>query len=555
MKREWWGVLLLVLVFVTLRLPGVALPLHQDEYKWPQIVNPAHISETEIPHPPLSQFIYQTAGELVGYDVHFRYVPLLFGVANLLLLYVFLRHRFDGVVALVGAGLFTFSFYSVLASLMVDTDGQILPFFFLLALISYDRLKVLSERSTQWYFWLALLMLSSVSGFFVKVSFVLAIGALVVDFLWERKDAWNTAQALHAVVWLCGGGLLLVGLLVFAQVIFPFFNLLSAVAYWEHFWTIDRNWFQTAIQVVKAVLYTSPLLVVPALFVRGVDFVKLRVFVLFLLFGMLFYTVVFDFSIGALDRYLQFVVIPLCALSAVTIVRLYREERVNMFVLLFGLVLACVLYMLQFLPHGVPSLYPKSAWVGRILSFNWTFLYPFSGGSGPLGFYVSFLFLGYAWITAGTLVVGALVRPRMRVVAITLMLPMGLLYNAVFIEEYMVGNMNGFAPGLVARVVPFIAENPEIQNMVVYNDNGGNEIQEIGKYEKRLYTSPQFDVNDKIKTMNAFRGHYLVVDVPRIDPYSVFAKYFATCDSIYKDTDKAMSAVVYDCRKAPLIQR
>jgi hypothetical protein len=93
--REWVLVALLVIVFVVIRLPGVHLPLHQDEYKWPMIVNPALGSEVSIPHPPLSQFIYRTAGYIVGFNVNFRFVPLFFGALNLALLYYFLRMRFS----------------------------------------------------------------------------------------------------------------------------------------------------------------------------------------------------------------------------------------------------------------------------------------------------------------------------------------------------------------------------------------------------------------------------------------------------------------------------
>jgi hypothetical protein len=266
---------------------------------------------------------------------------------------------------------------------------------------------------------------------------------------------------------------------------------------------------------------------------------------------MVFYTILFDFSIGALDRYLQFVIVPLCAIAAVVYVRTFREGGLPLGMLLVGCGTAVVLCALQFLPHSVPPLHPKAEWIGRILSFNWTFLYPFSGGSGPLGFYVSFLYMGMTWVIAGILSVYALWRPYARTAILAVLLPLGLMYNGVFAEEYLAGRINGFTPHLVARAVSFINDNPDIRKVVVYNDNGGNEVKEIGKYEKRLYTSPQFDVNDKMATINAFSGHYLVVDVPPIDPNSVFAAYFAGCAVIYHETDKAMHATVYDCRNAP----
>jgi hypothetical protein len=305
--------------------------------------------------------------------------------------------------------------------------------------------------------------------------------------------------------------------------------------------------------VVKAVLYTSPLLILPLLFAYRFELERLKVFVFYIIFGLFFYTILFDFSIGALDRYLQFIVIPLSALSAAVLVRLFRENGMSARMLVFGCFLALLVCSFQFLPHWVPPLHPKAEWIGRILSLNWTFLYPFSGGSGPLGFYVSFFFIGITWVVTVGLFVGAYFKLYARTVAIAFLLPLGLMYNGVFAEEYLLGKINGFTPALVTRTVQFIAENPDITKVVVYNDNGGNEVQETGKYEKRLYTSPQFPVEEKVKTMNAFSGHYMVVDVPPVDPKSVYAKYFATCEVIYHETDRAMNATVYDCRKAPPI--
>lgn len=558
---EWFrthekiALIILTIVFIGIRFPGTDLPLHQDEYKWPKIVNPGLSSDTEIPHPPLSQFIYREAGTVVGYDVDFRFVPLFFGTLNLLLLYYFLRMRFGRKVAFVGGILFTLSYFSILASLMVDTDGQIMPFFFLLALISYYKANVSLGRTRLW--WILGLLLSCILGFFIKVSFALAIGAIAFDFLWERKsrltrgDVLKYAGAALAVV----GGLLL--LLFIAQNVFSFFNLSTAFTYWEHFIQSDRNWFQTAIQVVKALLYTSPFLIVMPFFLSREHKKELRPFIAYIFFGLIFYIVLFDFSIGALDRYLQYWIIPLCALSAVALVSVWKSEKNNRTkeFLFLGAIVALILVYLVDLHHEVPSLHPKSAWISRALSLKWNFLYPFSGGSGPLGFYMSFLFLALSW---GITVVLALIgyfKVNLRKKILLLLLPIALVYNGVFAEEYLFGKYYGSAPRLLSKVTEFIKQNPDIQYVTVYNDNGGNEIQEIGKYRKRLYTDPAFDINEKIATLNKYKEHYLEVNVPRIDPSSVYRRYLDSCQVIYNETDKYVSARVYDCRGIADIQK
>lgn len=535
-------------LFLALRLPGTGLPLHQDEYKWPLIANPATNTGTNVPHPPLGEFIYRTAGKVVGYDVHFRFVPLVFGLLNLCLLWYWLWVRGGNRAALWGVFLFSVSYFSILASLMVDTDGAIMPFFLLLTLIAYEHAKV--DRR-----WWGVVALASVLGFLVKTSFILVIGAVAADMLWQRREhIFTRAMFRYALYGLGVLGLLALALVIASRV-FPFFDLANSLQYWGHFASLHHNWFQVAIQAVKAALYLSPLLVLLPFVASAEDYSAVRPLVFFTVFGLFFYLVLFDFSVGALDRYLQFLVIPLVSLAAVVLSRILTGRlRENRYILIVGGVAALGIFAVQFAPHAVPALYPKSAWLGRIASLHLTFLYPFSGGSGPLTFYLSFLFLAVSWIVAGALILLSRIRRRWTSAILALLLPMAFGYNAAFAEEYLYGNINGFAPGLVYRAATFIANDPDVQHVVVYNDNGGAEVQATGKYEKRLYTTPDFgDWQQKAQTMNAFKGHYLVIDAPPVDPASFFAKYFATCVPVYQDADKYMHATLYDCRKAPPI--
>jgi hypothetical protein len=536
----------IAVLFLLLRIPGTGLPLHQDEYKWPLIANPATAGGMSVPHPPLGEFFYREAGKVVGYDVHFRYVPLAFGFANLFLLWYWLRLRAGETAALWGAALFTLSYFSILASLMVDTDGQILPFFLLLLLLGYERARTDAG-------WWALVALAALGGFLVKASFVLAIGAVAADVLWTRREQLMTRAMLRYVGYALALGAILALALVISAKVFSFFDLAASIRYWSHFASFRHNWFQTAIQAVKAALYLSPLLVLMPLCATRQDLEKVRPLVFFTIFGLFFYLILFDFSVGALDRYLQFLIVPLVSLAAVILARMFpRLATVRPHAILAGSVLALGICALQLEPQAVPALYPKSAWLGRIASLRWEFLYPFSGGSGPLTFYVSFAFLGLTWIAAVFLVGAGLLRRAWLPIAIAMLVPLSLAYNATFTEEYLVGGINGFAPGLVERAAAFIANDPSIQRVVVYNDNGGAEVQATGKYEKRLYTTPDFgDWPLKAATMNAFKGHYLIVDAPPVDSQSFFARYFATCVPVYQDADRYMHATVLDCRQAP----
>lgn len=546
-KKEFLWLVCFGILFVILHIPGVSQPYHQDEYKWPMIVNPTLTEPGGIPHPPIGEFLYRQAGFLVGYD-NFRIVPFVFGFLNLFLLFYLSKTIFNSKTALWITGLFTISFYSLLASLMVDTDGAIIPFFLLLSSIAYYKIRIQNfSLSKQNYKWLALLVVSVVCGFLVKVGFFLAPASLALDFLMQKRVFSDKKLLLKYLLYGLGVAVFFVAILFLAKTIFPFFDLSKAINYWEHFANFsNRGWGQTFIQFIKALFYLSPLLVITP-FIADKEILKdTRPFVLFVALGLIFYILLFDFSIGALDRYFQFLIIPLCIISGAVLSK-YIEYKKDCR-LICPIIISVAIFLLQFLYHFVPSLHPKSEWINRVMSLKWNFLYPFSGGSGPLGFYISFAFIGLFWISSLVLFLAFLKNRNLKGFVLLGLLVFGLFYNTVFIQEYLFGKINGYAPALVRDATEFIKNNPDIKKVVVYNDNGGDEIRKTGKYEKRLYTSPQFDVKQKIETINNFSGHYLEIDIPPIDPKSVYREYLDSCVLVFDKNDKKIYARIYDCR-------
>ncbi len=561
---------LIFLFFMFTHISGIHSPYHQDEYKWVLYSHPEIIAPGAVPHPPLTEFIYTKVGPLVG-DLNFRFIPFFFGILNFFLLFYLSKCLFGpfdklraSKIALWIVFLFSISFYSLLASLMVDVDGAIMPMFFLIMSIAYFKLKRTnfspyggSPEGRQMWVWWALLLIGAIGGFMIKVSTVLPMAAIFLDFLIERKVFSDWKKVSKYFLYACGGAVVLALTLVLAHFIFPFFNLSYALKYWEHFWNsssfLNRGWFQTFIQFFKSILYTSPLLILPAFFADKEIFRKTRVFYIFICLGLIFYLFAFDFSIGALDRYFQFIVVPLCIISGAVFSRAFegllgKVKKVH----IIGLILAIVLlFIVQFFPHVVPSLHPKSEWLNRILSFKWNFLYPFTGGSGPLGFYVSFLFISLSWILSITTTLLSTWRKNLQVMCLVFIFSIGLVYNSVFIEEYLFGFINGSAPKVLAGAVEFIKNDSSIKSVTVYNDNGGYDIQSIGKYHKRLYTDPKFGTEAKIANLNQYKEFYLEVNVPRIDPTSFYRRYLDSCKIVYHNTDKSISAKVYDCRWAP----
>ena len=553
----------IVIFFILLHIGGLNIPYHQDEYKW------IYYSHTEItvpgtiPHPPLTEFVYTRLGPLVG-DDNFRAIPFVFGLVNLFLIFYLAKIISGNRAALWTAFLFTISFYSLLASLMVDVDGAVMPFFFLIMFISYFELKKRSFKIQISNFksltWLVLLVIGATGGFLVKVSGILPIFAVFLDFLIEKGVFSDKKRIVKYLGFGVLGATGLIAILFLAKYIFPFFNLEYSARYWEHFWNsssfLDRGWLQTFIQFAKSILYTSPLLLLPVFFVDKKIWRKIRPFFLSIFIGLFFYLFAFDFSIGALDRYFQFLIIPLCIISGAAFAK-YMNYELRMAncakkteIIIFAII-SVLIFSIQFFNHYTPPLYPKTEWISRIISLEWNFLYPFMGGSGPLPFYISFGFMALIWIYSLALVIPSFIKNNFKKQALIGVLILGIIYNAVFIEEYLFGKINGNAKTLVINSVSFIARDESIKKIAVYNDNGGYNVRQTNKYEKRIYAAPQFESTYKEFFKN-FKGHILFIDIPKIGANSMYAKYFSSCKIIYRKTDKKIEATIYDCQNSSL---
>ncbi len=549
-KKEVLFLVLILGVFLLLRLPGLHLPYHLDETKYAVSVS---VADNNTPHPPVSKMILLATAKVFGRD-NFRATPLIFGLANLFLLYYFVRFRFGRREARWSVFLLALVFYNVLGSLMVDFDGAILPFWLLLSLIFYFKWKNEPTRKRQ-IVWGGLLAVVVVLGFLTKLSFIIAVGALALDWLIEQASGFRRREFWKYVLAVLFLLVLLVGSLWSIKLLFPSFNLVRTLSHaTDYFKVSGRAFLQILIQSAKSLIYASPLLIAPLIFLKKTDWRRLRFFVLFLALGLIFYLVIFDFSRAALDKYLVFTVIPLVIMSGVGLANASGSKEATVFfrsqkVFFWGAIILFLgaIFLSHFVSHFAPALYPKEEWINRMIKLKWNFVFPFTGGSGPLGFYVSWLFIGLVWIASIFLAILAFFKKSWhRPLALVILLA-GLLYNFVFAEEYLFGKINGSPNPLLTEAVDFIKQTPEIKSVITYNNIGQYELTKIGKYERRLLAAPKYE-GAYVDVLKNFQGHYLAIDVPHLDPNSPYAKHFQTCRVVYEKTDRKISSKIYDCQ-------
>ncbi|MBI2670127.1 MAG: glycosyltransferase family 39 protein [Candidatus Yanofskybacteria bacterium] len=540
---------IIFILFLILRIPGLDLPYHQDERVWPGFGSAGLGGLGGFVHPPLTPLIFFVAVKAFGED-NLRHLPFLFGIANFWLLFVLVKRRFSTKAALWSVLFFSAGFFSVLASLMIDTDGQVLPFFFLLSALFYYKWRESINLKKK-------LILGSVLAVFIflgsltKVSFVIALGAIALDFLYSQKHLLSRRKlfkfASIGIGILASLFLLILGIMH----ILPNADISRPLSYWKHFVVFsDRNYLQISIQFFKALLYSSPLLLLPLLFLTKDLARKLRLFIIFLILGLIFYLVLFDFSSGALDRYFQFMIVPLSVISGVVVSNIFEGQSVynKWRVIVFGCAIGLALFFLQFLPHFVPALYPKTEWFNRILSLKWNFLFPFIGGSGPMGFYVSWLFMALAWLIALILVILSFIKTKWQKSFLAIILILGFFYNGIFVEEYLFGKINGSPTVVLKNAVDFIKNDPDIEKVITYNNIGYRELLKIDKYQRRLYAAPKFE-SSYTDILKNFKGHYLIIEIPRLHSDSPYVKYFSSCRKVYEEYSGKIPARIYDCRK------
>lgn len=544
-----WPVLLICTALIT-RIPGLALSYYQDEWKFGRAISEGINTASGLYHPPLTELLYMLDGYLFGAE-QLRVMPVLFFAASVALLCAVLYRRVGIPGALLGSALYAVSMYGFLGSLMVDTDGAILPFFFLLSVLAYDNWRGATGRRKILYafFFVAALL----AGFLVKLSFVLVPAALAVDWLIERRHALG----MRALLILGGAGAAF--LVIFAIVIvavhwiFPLFDIVNMIEHARSYMHLDgRNFSQVAFQFVKALFYLSPLLIAPLLLISRKEWERYRVFFLYLFLGLVFYLVLFDFSRGALDKYFLFTVAPISAIAGGILARLLASaDRTRLFpALLVGAGLCALLLALLTLTYDVLPLYPKRAWLEAVLSGHWSILMPFMGGSGPPAFYMPLLFLAASWIVAIFAVLVAWFRPRFNMLTAVVLVFTGITYNGVFAAEFIYGSVYGSSSRVLADALQYIRTNDSISSVVTYNDYGAFELWKMGKYEARFYADPVNEASIRERFAGYGDSAFLVVDVPRLNQEQFYGSFISSCEPLYTSHDKLASAIVYDCSDA-----
>jgi len=543
--------LMAVIVMMAFLLSGgVNQIYHQDEYRWVVIADETNDVATDV-QPPMYLFLLNITGRLFGYE-QLRILTAFIAILNLLLVYfVSKKTSANKSIALLAGFLFAFNAYSLIAGLQIDIDGALMPFFVLTSYYAY--LKLGDNRKL----WIPVLALSLIGGFLSKLSFIIFFGALIVDYYFTYKE--EHGFRFKKLLLLAGGGVVLFGVLAGAFYISNpdrFQNVLT-YASGRAFNGVDiasRAYLDLAFKVLKSFVLLSPLLLLPIFYTLFKPDLrhKYRFWLTYLFFSFIFYTVIFDFSTLTIEKYFTFMIVPAAIIGADVLYPFFAGLKNKKDYLPFVissvavLVLSCLILSLN---HDVLPLNPKIAYFQHLKSFNLAFLIPFTGGSGPIGFYFSAAFIFAFWLLIFLAFIGYFIwyqrRGRM---FLAIIVSAGLIYNAFFITEFLRGKLYGSVPKIARETVDYVNNAPEIgeKQVITYYDIAPYDLRKFGKYHSRFYTALNRDYSAKI---TSFRGYYMIVNFPEVGNDNQYWKLIERCSTKKEFRDKKIRSYVFDCTK------
>jgi hypothetical protein len=175
-------------------------------------------------------------------------------------------------------------------------------------------------------------------------------------------------------------------------------------------------------------------------------------------------------------------------------------------------------------------------------------LIPFNGGSGPMGFYVSFLFIALVFLISFVIMIAGIFKPTWRQSALAILICLGLTYSLIFTEEYVFGKISGSASEVLRSSLTYVKADKSGDQYITYNDIGAYELSAMHKYAGRFYVAPELE-GTNLERLGKFNGKYLIVDMPRIDTNSGYAIFFKSCTVLASSTSGQIKGYIYSCNR------
>ena len=535
----------IVAIAIFFRLFVVSQTIFGDEFGFlenvrlmgPYGLNPITVSSLLVP------WIHWIEAQLFGLTtIALKFGSLFFSILTLLLIYDLAKRMFGKKAALVSAFLYATSAYAIFNSMLVDSEGAHITFFITLAIYFFYRF--VHEGKTKWFVLCALGV--GLSVLVKQTGFIL----LPIFFFYEwyvKKDFLKTTKhvALLGVV---------------GAVFFSAYFLLSFIAQDTAFKLGTQHTFLrltqpfinlklSLIQHFLAFIWLGPLFLAFIYFAVR-DWKKHFLPSLWAVFVFFVFVFVYLDATKPIDRYFGILVPPLCMIGGSWIAeqKFIKEKKA----LIWAFVISMILFLaLNNLPGEYLPFYPKEEYINRALDFDFSFMMPISGGSGPIGFFLHAVFVVGGFALAGILFVASQIRKKNKKLLLAF-LGCAFAFNIIVMSEHLWSVSNPDIDAITKDAIDFARQNELKQPLFAFRNPA------FRYYLEDIYGGPYknmtildyyvFDRENIAEMIENQKPTVLIVDFPMINRESDFWKAIEKCELLQTFEDKGLKAgYVFDC--------
>lgn len=492
---------------------------------------------------PMSQFVYSVYSLIVGIGiVKLRFLGFVIGLINLCLVFILAKKLFDIKTALFSVFLMAACYWHLFSSYMVERDGSLLMFFFLIVSLLY--LKFRNSNQYKWLFFA-----SFVCGFSLLLkSSAIFISAMLFFFVIydNRKNLWNRRKEIFTVFF---------NIVIFDIIFYAGWLLFSyhfAADYYLSMFShsVPLNYVSFSVLSVLRefgyiLLWGSPLLFFLTLLSIGNSEKNKSYLLIWLL------VVIFGYSVssygGAIDRYLSVLIPVLCILSARFISKIkFTSNQIKsgiitfLFFLLFLNVLSLTKH--EYIYHNLKQ------YLLNAISLKWNFLFPFYGAGGP-SFMIPFTAIAISIILSSLLFLFVIFSKKHKITAIMLFIAISFAFNLFIIQEFIFNSYSVDISKATYDMSDSYASSGK--NDILYTN--AVTIPILLNMEKERVTILRCPVGnnscwDKLSaSMKSTGGTVLIVDFPKKLPESNLKKSIQDCKFI-RTFDSLNITREYECK-------
>lgn len=397
--------ILIFIVFISLRLPTLSFYLHGDEGEQVLrfIINKDHTGWAQ---PPLnmfwlSLFIPKSLNEFDNFYARIPYFILSMGV--FFLIYQICKFWFSKNSALWTVLILSISTWHILSSYLNHADGVILQFLFLISTYFYLMFKKTNKN-----FYLLLIGISLGFGLLIKFAAILMfIIILIYEFydliFYKRQNLFlifkNNIKIFFISITFFFLGFFIIDGLYFGQD--PLLYLKYIVNHNSDY--IPTFLVQDVIHLIflsiQTVFLSFSLLIffILMIFYSTKDHnitshknkIDLNVFFLiWIIVVLFFYLIIITSPVRPLEQYLSIIIPPLSGIFGMILSGLNLKKRDLIHMSLLISILFLSFYFISLKTGEFISLHPRAELAARFLTFQWDYYIPFHSSSGPVGFFI-----------------------------------------------------------------------------------------------------------------------------------------------------------------------